>query len=246
MGAIGSGIVVLKVIDPISDEQRDSQDVQHEVLMQCEVPIADDFVCVVRVERFSNPTSQSPPFHRSRLLFARRTSDPESAFLLDVMVEETNIWHENSQCRTWSFVEADAVLNDLNDAAGDSGIHSEMPPQQQQLAVDLQAANNRMQAAIALADPLWRCVPPEFQDSGFLVLTSETNLDHLHEIDGFPLSRLWTAIRTTARNDNWTHDDPRTLFPPKKVTTLPDDQQLKLAQSLVYRLVADLPEESSQ
>jgi hypothetical protein len=161
-------------------------------------------------------------------------------FLFEVLTQETADWRGSVQCRIWSFVTAETVLNDLNQPGDITVVRPDMSPQQQ-LAIDLQLAPDRVQAMSALANPLWQCVPPELRDTGILAVTQKTGLDHLHELGGFPLSRLGTAIRAAAHRDDWAPDDPYTLFPPKTVTALPVDQQLMLAQSLVFRLLPEIP-----
>ena len=74
-----------------------------------------------------------------------------------------------------------------------------------------------------------------------LTVTGEVNLDHLGELDEFPLSRLVTAIQAAAESDHWSQDHPQNLLPATPAETITADQQTALAQSIIRRLVVDLP-----
>ena len=209
--------------------------------MQREVLLSEEFLCVVTVKRTSPPGSLAFPHYITCLEFTGREPNTKCAFLFEVITSECNRWRAHARCRIWSLVSAKKALDDLNQLGLAKNVHP-MMSSQEQLAAYLHFAPDVVQAANTLADPLWHRVPSELQETGVLAVIDEATMDYLDELGGYPLSQLTAAIQTAAQEGNWNQTDPHTLLPPTSETTIAVDEQVALAQSLILRLVADLPD----
>jgi hypothetical protein len=237
--ATGGGVCVM-LLDPISDKQRDVRAGEPELLMQCEVAIGDEFVCVATVTSYENPDSSATPFRRSQLMFARQNSGADGAFLFDTHASEDRHWYAHNRCRTWSFTTEESLLNEATSTYSTSE-DALTPSERDQFLVEIWATDCWVLQVNRLPDPLRQCVPRPLRESGLLAITGSTCIEHVHELSGYPLARLAAAIRKATHEEDWTREDPQLLLPAGTAFDLSPDQQQNLARALIRRLEGALP-----
>jgi hypothetical protein len=113
----GLAVVGLKVMDPLSDAQHDAAiPKRRKQAFQRDVPLGDEFLCLVSVDEYARRDSSSRPFYVSRVRFAGRNPVPDHPFLLDVIiVGGGRYWHDNAVYRAWTLMSPEAALAYLHE-----------------------------------------------------------------------------------------------------------------------------------
>jgi hypothetical protein len=236
----GSGAVCLTLLNPISDEQRQVRTSEPELLMQCEVAIGDEFVCVATVTGLGDSDSSVPSLFKSHLQFARKNPEAEGAFLFGVTTCEIPSWKSECRCRTWSFTDGESLMNK---AMANSSTYADrlMSIERARLLVQVLTTRHGSLETSRLPDPLWECVPRPLQEYGLLAITGSTGIEHVHELSGFPLSQLAAAIHRAATEEDWERENPQVLLPATGWGNLSHDTEQALARALIWRLAGVLP-----
>ena len=90
---IGAAAFGLRFLDPDTSHKREAVRAGEVVtLLRREVPLDDEFVCVVSVEELSSRGSPHPPYYMSRVRFARRNSDSSEPYLVEFFGYATGGW----------------------------------------------------------------------------------------------------------------------------------------------------------
>jgi hypothetical protein len=85
LAAIATGVVGLKVIIQLGDEQHEGPlAIQAEEMFRREVPLGDEFLCLASVTKIAKRASSIRPYYVSRVRFARRNPHAFELFLLDL------------------------------------------------------------------------------------------------------------------------------------------------------------------
>jgi hypothetical protein len=240
MAIAGSGGVCLTLLDPLDDEQRDVFASERVRLMECEVPLADGFVCLVSMDGFANPDSGRRPYRVTRLRFARPSAGPGEAFLFEATAGEVGSWGWSCNCRTWSWMTDEELQARAAEGPPQLTLQAR-PPTRQQLWAEVMIAADSWREACRLPEPLWRQVPPALQQTGQLSGSRRVGLNAISQIEDFPLADLNAAIQTASVEDGWTGDDPRAHIPTSFEDELSPERQRALAQGLIQLLARSLP-----
>lgn len=109
------------------------------------------------------------------------------------------------------------------------------------MAAEMIFRSGTQQQIRRLEECLWQYVPQELLQTGTFTMLAKPRICDLHELDGFPLNRLASAIRSAARRENWPVSDPGTLLATSNRSALSGAMQQALAQSLIVRFLEALP-----
>jgi hypothetical protein len=230
VGIAAGGGIGLSLLDPLDDAQRDFEALQWLPLFEQEVPVTEEFVCVVSVDALVDPQTSAPSFHRTRLRFVRRQAGSEGAFLF-----EADCYAKWWQFRTWSFAEA-IPSSGVPAAGGETVGVPDIKSLQDRLLTDrLVTPHERIEAG-ELPDGLWQCVPVERLQTGVLIVSSTCGPDELGRLTDFPIDRLAAAIRTATRDEQWPHADPESLLYAGGAEPLPAEGQRAIAQRFIVRV----------
>jgi hypothetical protein len=206
----------------------------------CDIDVGEEFVCQMDLTKFSKSDSGQKPYYVSRLRIARRDCRSSEPFLLEILSFEQSPREIPAVCRVWTLMSEDAVSAYLRNHRETTMAAS---ARQQQEFTKLSYLAPQSQAVDGLEDIFWQQLPAELRKTGRLVVTTEVDLQHLYQVQGFPLNRVASAIRLASGTDIGELPTLSALLqqPDDTHQWLTDDDVQTVARLLLQRLTEHLP-----
>ena len=213
-----------------------------DITRSCEIDVGEEFVGQLDLTKFSKSDSAQKPYYISRLRIARRDCRSSEPFLLEVLSFEQSSREIPAVCRVWTLMSADAARSYLRNHREKATAFSARREQEQPFA-DLSYIAPQSQAVDGLEDRFWEQLPTELRRTGRLVVTSEVELQHLHEVADFPLKQVASAVRSTSGTSIGEQANLSAIMRQSDDANqwLKDNDMQTIARQLLLRLLEHLP-----